>query len=235
MKRIFITGGASDICLSLTEKFINKGYFVILNVRSVMKQKLVKKFIKDNFGMNKNYAVILGDIADENFSKKIIQNLQILYGDISLLITGAAITDIKQRRKTLKNFKNVFNTNFFGHFQIISDYLQSDQNSSKIIINISSNVSESGSYNYPAYAASKAALNNLLQSFSKIYDKSRLINIILGPTNTRKFRKNHKYSKNVKVLQPLLTTDIVAKKIFMIFDKANDIPNGSSIELKANK
>ena len=39
----------------------------------------------------------------------------------------------------------------------------------KMIINISSDVSLRGSFNYPAYASSKAAIDNTTKSFSKIF------------------------------------------------------------------
>ena len=77
------------------------------------------------------------------------------YDKIDLLVNNAAKTDIKNNKLKLKNYYDVFDTNFFGTLNTSLNYLKQYQKESKYIINISSIVVTKGSYNFPAYSSQK--------------------------------------------------------------------------------
>ena len=56
----------------------------------------------------------------------------------------------------LKNYYDIFGTNFWS-FKYLIKLFKKSQKGSKQIINISSIVVTKGSYNFPAYASSKIA------------------------------------------------------------------------------
>ena len=212
-KIILITGSGSDIGLEIAHTFIKKNFFIILNIKS---KKSINKINKILSNYNDSYEIILTDISDQKKNKLMFKKIFKKYDKIDLLVNNAAKTDIKNNKLKLKNYYDVFDTNFFGTLNTSLNYLKQYQKESKYIINISSIVVTKGSYNFPAYSSSKIALDNVSKSLSKIYKKVRIVSLILGKTNTSKFRLNHNIKKN-EVLSDTITPLQVANKIYQIY------------------
>lgn len=232
MKKIaFITGASSDIGLSITDSLLKNKFFVCLNVRTKnSKQKLKKYLFKNDIDKSK-YKIFVGNISNTKFISKTINKISKEYAPISVIILNAAKTDAPKNKLNINNFHKIFDINFFSNVYLISYYFNYKSKTNKLIINISSDVTEKGSYNFPAYAASKSSMNNLILSFAKIFDKSKIFNLILGPTDTSKFRQNHKYSSSKNFIK-LLDVSSVSRKVLHLINNYNNYKTGKQFKLK---
>ena len=100
-----------------------------------------------------------------------------------------------------------------------------------MIINISSDVSLRGSFNYPAYASSKAAIDSTTKSFSKIFSDTSFYSLLLPPIANSKNLKNKNF-KNHKKLIPL---DKISEFIYLLSVKKIKFKSGSLILIKDYK
>ena len=76
MENIFITGAASDIGLSVAERFLQNGYHVILNAKSYKNYNLILDRFSKRYKENKHFNIAQGSLANERFSKEVITDLQ---------------------------------------------------------------------------------------------------------------------------------------------------------------
>ena len=228
MKKILlITGSGSDIGLEIANTFIKKKFFVILNIKS---KKSLNKINRKLSNYKDCFEIFLTDISDQKKNTLMFKKIFKKYDKIDLLVNNAAKTDNKNKKLMLKNYYDIFGTNFFGALNTSLNYLKQSQKGSKQIINISSIVVTKGSYNFPAYASSKIAFDNASMSLSKIFKSVRFVSLILGKTNTSKFRSNHNI-KNNETLNDTITPLQVANKIFQIYKNKKQYLSGTSVKL----
>ncbi len=230
-KVAFITGAGSDIGLSISYNLLKNKFFVCLNVRTKNSKKRLDKYLLKNEVDKSRYKIFVGDISNTKFISKIINKISKEYSPISVIILNAAKTDTPKNKLNITNFHKIFNINFFSNVYLISYYLNHKSKTNKLIINISSDVTEKGSYNFPAYAASKSSMDNLILSFAKIFDKNKILNLILGPTNTTKFHHNHKHSSFKNSLK-LLDVSTVSRKVLHLINNSNNYKTGKYFILK---
>ena len=226
-KIILITGSGSDIGLEIAYTFIKKNFFIILNVK---RKKSINKINKRLSNYKESYEIFVTDISDQKKNTLLFKKIFKKYDQIDLLVNNAAKTDIKKNKLALKNYYDVFDTNFFGALNTSLNYLKQNQRGRKQIINISSIVVTKGSYNFPAYASSKIAFDNASMSLSKIFKGVRLVSLILGKTNTAKFRSNHNIKSN-EILSDTIAPEQVANKIYQIFKNKKKYLSGTSVKL----
>ena len=228
MKKILlITGSGSDIGLEIANTFIKENFYVILNIKS---KKSINKINRKLSNYNDCFEIFLTDISDQKKNTLMFKKIFKKYEKIDLLVNNAAKTDNKNKKLMLKNYYDIFGTNFFGALNTSLNYLKQSQKGSKQIINISSIVVTKGSYNFPAYASSKIAFDNASMSLSKIFKSVRFVSLILGKTNTSKFRSNHNI-KNNETLNDTITPLQVANKTFQIYKNKKQYLSGTSVKL----
>jgi len=209
MKKLFLTGGSSGIGYSVLEKFSENNWKVISTFN---KNKLKTNFLKKKFPNTEYYNLDL-------YSNKSIDRVtNKIKGNLDAIILNAADTIFVPNENYKKLTPNLFakyiNINLIAQYRIIYNLIPKLNAGSNIIM-ISSIASKNGIGSNVAYSASKAALNNLAKSLTKILGNKIQINCIapgLMKTNfTSKF--SEKYFKTYKSKTPtkkLTTPDNVA-------------------------
>ena len=218
IKTALVTGSNSSIGVSITEMLIKQGYFVYMNFN---KNSHLIKNIK-----NEKILKIRADISKTNGIKSIFKKIRRNHNFLNLLVLNATRLDGKEKNIFFKkrNYKKVLETNFYGHLEIVKNFINFSKVKKKIF-NISSDVTIYGSKNLPAYAASKSAFENVLKSLSKTADKKNfeIFSLTCGPVltdkilktkSTRWIKKNINYKKNFS-----LTTKKISNKIKKILIK----------------
>jgi short-subunit dehydrogenase len=220
IKTILILGSNSDIAQKIVKKINKKKYNVILHYHK-NKNLILKK-------NNHNY-LIKADLAKPKEVYSMFFNIKKKYKHLDFIISNFSTYDNPKKIYSLKNYENVFKINVLGNINVILCYTKFFKSLSKKIMFISSNSSLRGSPSLPAYASSKSSLDNLVKSFSKIFQLSNLdiCSIQFGPVMTSKLIENKgiDWIKNIKKKlsnYKILTTNSASNIILKIlFNKRN--------------
>jgi len=212
IKIALITGSNSSIGISIAKMLVKQDYFVYMNFN---KNTHLIKNLKDA-----KISKIRADISKTSNIRRMFGKIKKKHNFINLLVLNA--TRLDERKKKLifqkANYNKVLETNFFGHLEVVRNFIDFSKVKKKIF-NISSDVSMYGSKNLPAYAASKSAFENILKSLSKTIDERSLeiFSFICGPVLTDKIFKTKSISwikKNVYFKKSSsLTTYKISNKI----------------------
>lgn len=164
-KVCFISGSSRGIGLAIARDLAMAGYQVILNSRKPFQQEVLDQF--SNCPLAVGQAI--GNIADFDQAKTMIDEVKALYGSLDVLINNAGITqDGLFMRMKEADFDAVIETNLNGTFNLCRHAvpLMLKQRSGTII-NMSSVVGITGNAGQVNYAASKAAIIGLTKSLAK--------------------------------------------------------------------
>ena len=216
-KNILILGSNSDIAINLAMNLSANNYNIIFHFNK--KKNLIDKKI-NNF---KNVK-IKADLSNKNEIDTMFKILK-KYKNLDFVLSNFSTYDNPKELDKLTNYEKVFKTNFFGNINVIISYLKYFKFTKKKIMIVSSNSSLRGSPSLPAYASSKASLDNLVKSFAKIYGSKnfQICSVIFGPVLTSKListkgsdwiKKIKKTMPRKKLLTPEDTTKFITKKIF---------------------
>ena len=154
-KVILITGTSSGFGKSIAEKLHSTGHIVIGTSRNA-------DSVKSDFKTMKL------DINNHEMSKNLISKIVETHGKIDILINNAGIniTGPLESAK-MSDIKDVFDTNFFSHLNMIQNILpQMRSNKSGLIINVTSIAGYLGLPFWGAYCASKASFNIIAESLN---------------------------------------------------------------------
>lgn len=198
MKKLFLTGGTSGIGFSILEKFSQNNWKVFSTFN---KSKTVSKLLKKKYPANEYFKMNLySNNSIDRTTSKIKEGLDaiILNASDTMFVPKE---DFKKFSPAL--FEKYVNINLISQYRIIYNLIPRLNLNSNIIL-ISSIASKNGVGSNVAYSASKAALNNLAKSLTKILGNKIQINCIapgLMKTNfTSKF--SEKYFKSYKKNTP---------------------------------
>lgn len=171
MKNVLITGASRGIGESCVYEFSKKGFRVFLNYN-----KNEEKALKIS---KKTGAVpIKCDISNSDEVCKMSEFIHKNYGDISVIVNNAGISQIKLFSDISENdWDNMFNVNIKGMFLVTKAFLK-DMINNKYgkIINISSMWGVTGGSCEVHYSASKAAVIGFTKALAKEVGPS-LINV----------------------------------------------------------
>ena len=198
MKKLFLTGGTSGIGFSILEKFSQNDWKVYSTFnKNQINSKLLKKKYPNNEYLKMN---LYSNNSIDRATEKIQEGL-----DAIILNASDTMFVPKENFKKLSPalFEKYVNINLISQYRIIYNLIPRLNLNSNIIL-ISSIASKNGVGSNVAYSASKAALNNLAKSLTKILGNKVQINCIapgLMKTNfTSKF--SEKYFRNYKINTP---------------------------------
>ena len=173
MKKILMTGASGGIGTSITEKFFNDGFKLILTSSS--KDKL--ETLRNKYGPNNFYYIL--DFSDSDLEKT-INNISEEHKDLDIIVNNAGITDDSLvLRMTNNQWDKIIQANLSSNFKIIKNLLPNmlKKRSGKII-GISSVVATSGNPGQANYVAAKSGLIGLYKSIA-LEVASRNINVNL--------------------------------------------------------
>lgn len=198
MKKLFLTGGTSGIGYSILEKFSKNNWKVISTFnKNKSKVKMLNKKFPNNDYLNMNL-----------YSNKSIDKTTSQINDkLDAIILNASDTLFvpkdKYRVLTPDLFKKYVNINLISQYRIIYNLIPKLKSNSNIVL-ISSIASKNGIGSNVAYSSSKAALNNLAISLTKILGGKTQINCIAPGLMKTKFTSkfSEKYFKKYKSNTP---------------------------------
>ena len=234
-KTVIITGGSSGLGLSITEAFVNSGYFVIVGARK-------KVDLKSKFG--ENAIFVKADVKKESSHKLLIKTAKKITGRLDVYINNAGVSEWMPISKINKKIiDKIISTNLIGTLwgcKVASSFLKNGGS----IINISSIAGKRGTSNNSIYCASKFGVNGITQSLSKeLGPKGIRVNSVcpvLIPTSglLKALRSNHsplvtkkkplafisKFAKQNASLNRLpLSKEVASTCVFLASDKASAI------------
>jgi len=157
-KTVVITGGNRGIGLSITEAFIDAGYFVVVGARQEL--GLTKRFAE-------KILFVPTDVRDELAHARLVDAAIERTGSVDVYVNNAGFSEWRPIENIDSAFlDDILNTNLKGVFwgcKAASKVMLEGAN----IINISSLASKRGTANNSAYCASKFAVNGLTQALAK--------------------------------------------------------------------
>ena len=227
-KVVLITGVSKGIGLSCLKLCLENNAYVIGVSRGKFKQEsLEKKY-------NKNLKILYGDITKKTTLKKISNFQKKKNFDINCIVNNAGMRFRKKFLKIdIKNYKKVFDNNFFSIVSLTQEYIKKAIKKNKIIsiVNLSSIVGTRGFEELSAYGSSKGALDAFTKCIAVEFPKHvRINNICPGFTKSsyyQKFKRNKKLHnwtlKNIPIGRWADTDEIANLIIYLISNKSNYI------------
>lgn len=192
MSNIVITGAGTGMGLSMTKKFLAKGWKVIMAVLSAEKSQETYQELQDKYG--DQVAMYQVDVSDGQSVNQFADQVNTKYDQIDAVVnnagifTGGLLHELSEEAwdKTMAvDVKSIFLMTKAFVPGMMARHAGS-------IINISSVSGLHGDYNMPAYNAAKGAVTNLVRSMALDYGQYgiRVNNINPGATNTPMFQGN---------------------------------------------
>ena len=155
---VVVTGGNRGIGLSITEAFVDAGYFVVVGARQEMG-------LGDRFGNKVSF--VYADVREEIAHRRLVDAAVEKNRNLACYINNAGFSAWRPIEKIDDEFiDKLFGTNLKGAFWGCKAAAGSMRQGGSII-NISSIASKRGSENNSAYCASKFGMNGLTQALAK--------------------------------------------------------------------
>lgn len=162
MATILITGAAQRIGLDLAKHFLNKGDKLIITYRT--------KHASVNELLELGAICLACDFEQSDAVEKLVEQVKSHTNELSAIIHNASSWDCESKNPDFNSlFDNMMNIHAKVPYLLnlaLMPLLQNSSDEHSDIIHITDYVVEKGSPKHIAYAASKAALDNLTRSFS---------------------------------------------------------------------
>lgn len=159
---VIITGGAQRLGLAAARALHNKGYEVVITYRT-KRQSLTQL-------QDMGITCIQADFSDDQGIENFIHDIKNRYSQIRAIIHNASSWLPDDTSGDLNTASQVFNTMMQVHVKtpyLINEALSNMLLDQADIIHLSDLVATTGSAKHMAYAASKAALENLTLSLAR--------------------------------------------------------------------
>jgi NAD(P)-dependent dehydrogenase (short-subunit alcohol dehydrogenase family) len=196
-----ITGGDSGIGRSIAVHYAHEGADVAIIYLSEKKDaKETKELVE---AQNRKCLLIKGDITDEKFCKKCIDEVLKEYGRINIIINNAGthFNADSATEVTTDNLKKTFETNIYPLFYFVKAALP-HLKKGDTIINTSSVTANRGSDHLLDYSSTKGAISTFTKSLATMLAKKgiRVNAVAPGPIWTplivSSFNKLEKFGKD---------------------------------------
>lgn len=165
-KVAIITGGASGIGLAAVKKFVSEGAKVVI---ADFNEEAGKAVEAELLGQGADVTYISVNVADRASVDKMVAQTLEKYGQIDILVNNAGITqDAMLHKMTVEQWENVISINLSGVFhctQAVVGHMR--ERGYGRIINTSSVVGKFGNVGQTNYAATKAGVIGMTQTWAK--------------------------------------------------------------------
>lgn len=160
----WITGSASNrVGRHIAKYLFAHGYRIVLHARSSIQEGEVG--VRELNQLRPNSAVlVVGDVADEDFSKRAVTQIESTFGRLDVLVNSAAIWDpVPLDQVTKSELHRNYDSNVVGTFLCAqqASLLMRKQDKGGAIINIGDWAIERPYAGFSAYFPSKAAIPGL--------------------------------------------------------------------------
>lgn len=240
-KVAIITGGDSGIGKAVALAYAKEGAdVVIVYLNEEADAKETEKLIKNT---GRNCLCVPGDLGDENFCKKVIEDTINKFNHIDILVNNAAvqypqnsITDI-----TSEQLQLTFKTNIFSIFYLTKFALPHLKNGSSII-NTSSITAYEGHETLLDYSSTKGAITSFTRSLALNLSKEgiRVNAVAPGPVWTPLIPSSFtaeevaKFGQNTPMARPGQPFELAPTYIFLACEDSSYI-SGQVIHVNGGK
>ena len=172
-KTALITGGDSGIGRSIAVHFATEGANVaIVYLDEDKDAQETKKMVED---AGQECFIIEGDLKEEAFSKKAVQETVRKFGSINILVNNAGMQLPKDSPQEIdsEQLKATFETNIYPHFYTVQEALNHLQEGD-VVINTTSVTAYRGSTHLLDYSSTKGAITAFTRSLSKMLAKKKI-------------------------------------------------------------
>ncbi|TDT43719.1 NAD(P)-dependent dehydrogenase (short-subunit alcohol dehydrogenase family) [Maribacter spongiicola] len=165
-KVVLLTGGDSGIGKSVAVHFAREGAMVSIIYLNEEKDALKTKSEVENEGGQ--CLLIKGDVKDEQFCKKAIDETISKFGFLNCIVNNAAMQFPTEHIEDIKteNLHTTFETNIYPYFYIVKAAMK-HLKEGDTIINTTSVTAYRGSEHLIDYASTKGAIVSFTRSLSK--------------------------------------------------------------------
>jgi meso-butanediol dehydrogenase / (S,S)-butanediol dehydrogenase / diacetyl reductase len=164
-KVVIVTGAGSGIGAGTARRFLQEGAFVALNGRRVHKlQETIAGFD------SAKSLVHAGDVSDEQYVKRLVQDTVTKFGKLDVLVNNAAFAIFGPfAQTTTQDWRKLMATDLDGVFFGCREALPHLLKTKGSIINLSSASGLGGDWGVSAYNAAKGAVTNFTRSLALEY------------------------------------------------------------------
>ena len=185
-----ITGANQGLGYFASQHLLAGGYRVLVGSRDAQKgRSAVEKLIEETKVPSSDVEALELDVSSDTSISKAAEYVKGKYGHLDVLVNNAGIVGSLSNQTARENLASVFNTNCFGQVQVTEAFLpllrasKADPPGRRIVFVSSSlsslaYISDLSNYhsnpNYPAYRASKTALNMLAVYFANLLREEKI-------------------------------------------------------------
>lgn len=211
MKTVLITGASGGVGLSLANKLLNAGYFVILHY---FKNREKLEILNQKYPNNS--IIVQADLRSEEAVLQLVQFLDRKKLAIDVLVNNAGIDHVSEiEDKNVSTFVDVFLTNTVGPFLMMKYLCPTLKSHDGVIINISSdNTIDKFDPVTMEYDVSKVGLNMLTREFAILYPDLKINALCFGWIDS----EMNNIPEDIKKELKMLTTDEAADRIIESFE-----------------
>ena len=186
-KSVIVTGSGRGIGEYIAKRLAREGANVIVTGRTARDIENVSKEINDAGG---NSIFIKGDVTIEKDVKEVIHKTIKEFGEVDMLVNNAGKGLKKYIWETgVEEFEEVMDVNVKGTFLYMKNIIPEMENSTGLIINISSGAGKEGIPELGAYCASKFAVIGLTESAALEVNNVKIVALCPGSVDTGMFKR----------------------------------------------
>jgi NAD(P)-dependent dehydrogenase (short-subunit alcohol dehydrogenase family) len=231
MEWVLVTGGALGLGAEIACTLASKGFSIVIHYRQHEKEAHAVVEECRHFGVEAE--CVYGDFSSLEQVKLFLENLQHQFGPISNLINNASTYLVRSALSTtMKEWEEIFQTNFFAPLQIIQGLINGIKASKGAIVNIGVaglGMQRADEYS-PAYTLSKNALWMLTKSLAKeVASEGVRVNLI-SPGYLENSTDLPKKLSNIPMGR-LGTLKEVSALVAFLLEKENAYITGQNIEI----